>query len=250
MEVFRYCRCHTGRMVVERQVWRASDVQVSRASLLFLFADRAVSRSRVSTRMRGHAGAPVPCTHHFVQLGPFEQLLVVWALWELVADGYATTEFAPGMRSLVPGRPAKPVLALVPTNKSPERRSLAASFAGAIPSGGSSATNVVLNWTTERDPLPVFGVLREVRPELVAAGLLGDRVKPPPRRRRWSLNLVMSGAEGHCDRIDSLSGRFDAVWREWQTFREDEEKIVRGFKEGANRGLSCGAIICSGGGDG
>jgi hypothetical protein len=30
-EVVRYSQCHTGRMVVERQVWRASDVQVSRA---------------------------------------------------------------------------------------------------------------------------------------------------------------------------------------------------------------------------
>ena len=228
-------------------MWRASDVPVSRAGLLFLFADRAVPRSRVSSRMRGQAGAPVPCTDRLVQLWPFERLLVVWALWELVADGYATTEFAPGMRSLVPGRPAKPVLNLVPTDKVPERLSLAASLAAAIPPGGTSATNVVLNWTTERDPLPVFGVLREVRPELVTAGLLDDGVQAPPRRRRWSLNLVMSGAQGHCDRIDSLSGRFDALWREWQTFQGDEEEIAKGFEQGATRGLARGAIIGSGG---
>jgi hypothetical protein len=197
--------------------------------------------------MRGHAAAPVPCTDRLVQLWPFERLLVVWALWELVADDYATTEFAPGTSSLVPGRAAKPVLTLVRTDKSLECRSLAASFAGVIPPGGTSATNVVLNWTTERDPLPVYGVLREVRPELVAAGLLDDGVQPPARRRRWSLNLVMSGAQGHCDRIDSLRGRFDAVWREWQTFRGDEEEIAKGFEQGATRGLARGAIISSGG---
>lgn len=168
-------------------------MKVSRSGLIFLFADRAVQRSSLASRVTVQAAAPVPCSKGLVRLGPFEQLLVAWALWELIVDGEMDAVLGGAPRQFrIGGRPRRQVL-LTPVVSRRDDGSLASSLAGEIPPEGCTAASAELGWTARRDPLPVFGVLKAVRPELVAAKVIDDSVIPPHWWHRWWGDLVMSG---------------------------------------------------------
>jgi hypothetical protein len=220
-------------MVVQRRIRRDHDVGVSRSALLYLFADRFVRRSRLSSRLTGNPGVPVPCSRKLVRLVDLEESLLAWAVWEL-SDKLAILDVEEAPTSALR---QDATVVISPTGDTTDSQSLASSLLAVVPPAGARVEAVVESWADKRAPLPLYGLVREVRRELIGAGLLADRVIAPPLWRRSFLNLVISKPVGDRRRIVALTGRFDDMVARWSAFEVSEPVKFEALLRAARLGL-------------
>lgn len=218
---------------------------ISHEALPYLFADRAVKHSSVMMRLLSHPAAPVPGRDVLVDLGELETMIVAWALWGLQRDGYLALQLAErpsGLRvakqRLVGTGWMPPRVTITIVSPPPMDESLAAGLAAVVPVEGASVYSTIVEWSSRRFPLPVFGVVRIVRAEATDLGILQPGLEQPPWWRNRAFNRVLAASRPNGGAMSELHGTFEKSWRAWCEFGTDQPKLKDGLLRDVRKGLA------------
>lgn len=221
-----------------------SGTSISHEALLYLFADRAVKHSSVRMRLLSHPAAPVPGRDALVDLGQLETMIFAWALWGLQRDGYVALQLAERpsgfgvVRERLKGSGWVPSRVKITTVGPPtEGESLAAGLAATVPAEGASIVSTIIEWSSTRFPLPVFGIVRIVRAEATELGILQPGLEQPSWWRNRTFNRVLAASRPNGDGLASLQGTFEKTWRAWCEFGTDQPKLKDGLLVDVRKGL-------------
>jgi hypothetical protein len=196
-------------------------------------------------RLLSHPAAPVPGRDVLVDLRELETMIVAWALWGLHRDEYLSLQLAERPSGLGAAKEhltgtgwTSPRVTITTVSPPPEGEYLGAGLAATVPVEGASVSSTVVEWSSGRSPLPVFGIVRVVRAEATDLGILQPGLEQPPWWRNRAFNRVLAASRPNARVLSELQGAFEKCWRAWCEFGTDQPELKDGLLRDVRKGLA------------